>query len=181
MRRFFGLALLGALGASAQAVIYGFAVPIMHGGQEVPPTNSFAYGSGSFTLDDQTWEIVGSITVTGIPFTTVTGAHIHQAPFGQNGAVKFNLLTNQVPGSPIVFGNNFAVVFNGLLPGTAAERQSVLAAWLNDDGYINVHTAQFPGGEIRGQIHCTGVVPEPASIAALALGGLGLVIRRKRR
>jgi len=50
--------------------------------------------------------------------------------------------------------------------------------------YLNFHTTQFPGGEIRGQIT---VVPEPSTLALLgtvAAGALplaGATIRRRQR
>ena len=43
--------------------------------------------------------------------------------------------------------------------------------------YINFHTVQFTGGEIRGQIT---TAPEPATLALLGLAGLA-VTRRIRR
>jgi CHRD domain-containing protein/PEP-CTERM motif-containing protein len=39
---------------------------------------------------------------------------------------------------------------------------------LSDHSYINFHTVQFPGGEIRGTIN---VVPEPSSVVLLTIGG----------
>ena len=47
--------------------------------------------------------------------------------------------------------------------------------------YINFHTVQFPGGEIRGQLTA---VPEPSSIALAGIGAIGLIgygwLRTKR-
>jgi hypothetical protein len=44
--------------------------------------------------------------------------------------------------------------------------------------YINFHTTQFPGGEIRGNI--VAAVPEPETYA-LMLGGLAIVAGVARR
>jgi hypothetical protein len=46
---------------------------------------------------------------------------------------------------------------------------------LNGLWYINIHSEQFTGGEIRGQ-----VLPEPAT-AALLCGGMGTLLLRRRR
>jgi hypothetical protein len=41
--------------------------------------------------------------------------------------------------------------------------------------YFNVHNAEFPGGEIRGQI-LPAAAPEPASSGPLALGVLMMAV-----
>ena len=170
--------------AQSQALVWGFSAPIIDGSQETTPTGSSAYGSASFTLDDQTWLLTGSMTTTGLPFlngaggTNVTGAHIHApGPAGVNGPVVFNLLTNAIGGTPIQAGNVTIYAWSGTLGGDTA---SILANLIAGDAYINVHSVAFPGGEIRGQIECNGVVPEPASIAALSIGALALIRRRRK-
>ena len=184
-----GCVVLGAA-ASSQALVWGFSVPIIDGTQEVPPTGSAAYGSASFTVDDQTWVVTGSMTTTGLPYLTaaggpnVTGAHIHVAPAGANGPVVFDLLANSVGGTPIDVAAGAITIYawSGVLQdhGTVGPRAVILQNFLNGTAYINVHSVQFPTGEIRGQVECHGVVPEPASIAALSIGGLALLRRRRK-
>lgn len=183
MKGLLTVSLLAVVG-SAHAVVWGFAAPIIDGSQEVPPSGSNAYGAGSFTIDTSTWLVVGSMTLNDIISQNngVQAAHIHNAPAGMNGGVVFDIWNNQVAGSPLNTGpGDIAVVWNGVLPGTEAQRQAVLAAMIAGDSYINVHTTSFPGGEIRGQIDCTGVVPEPTTMAFLGLGALGALARKRRK
>ncbi len=64
------------------------------------------------------------------------------------------------------------VNFNGQLPGTGLFDADLTAVLANPTGsYVNVHTATFQAGAIRGQL------PEPGA-AALPLAAAGLVARR---
>ena len=74
---------------------------------------------------------------------------------------------------------NPAFVSNLMLnpSGTVAGAEAVLvAALLAGETYINIHTQQFPGGEIRGFL---GAVPEPTTWVMMLLGfaGAGFAFR----
>ena len=65
--------------------------------------------------------------------------------------------------------------------GTAALAAMVLInGILNGQTYFNIHTVNFMGGEIRGQLNA---VPLPAAfpLFATGLGALGLLGWRRRR
>jgi hypothetical protein len=59
---------------------------------------------------------------------------------------------------------------------------TTLAAQLNNlltvHTYVNFHTMQFGGGEVRGMIM---VIPEPSTVMLLAIGAMGMLPRRTRR
>lgn len=66
--------------------------------------------------------------------------------------------------------------------GTVAGAQAAfIAGLLSGQTYLNIHTTQFPGGEIRGQL--LQAVPEPATVLLLATGVMGIAgaLRKRRR
>jgi hypothetical protein len=111
------------------------AVCRLDGGQEVPPNGSAASGFGLFNIDPNAGTLSYYIGYAG--FADVA-AHIHGfAPHGTNAGVQHNL-----PAGFLKVG-----VWNY----PAGSLQRIL------DGmcYVNIHSAAFPGGEIRGQIVTT--------------------------
>ena len=124
------LALVLATPATQAQVIYG-TFPV-DGTQEVPPNGSANFGTATVTLDMGTNVISWNITHT---LAGATASHFHQAPPGSNGGVIVNL---GAPASPII----------GSSALTAGQAASAAAGLF----YINIHSAAFPGGEIRGQV-----------------------------
>jgi subtilisin-like proprotein convertase family protein len=102
--------------------------------QEVPTNNSTATGSGTVLLNDAENQITVNMSFTGLS-SAQTAAHIHAAAHvGVNAPVLFNLGTGTIT--------------NATFPVTPAQVAQLRAGLM----YFNVHTANFPGGEIRGQI-----------------------------
>lgn len=146
--------------AASQAVVYNLEATLS-GTQEVPPNASPGTGSATITYDDFTEVLSWAINWSGLQ-GTVTAAHFHgPAAAGVNAGVQVHL--------PLV--GNSSISSAGITGGQAS-------ALLAGNWYINVHTDQFPGGEIRGQVYRT---PDAGStIALFAAGLLGLVALRRR-
>lgn len=128
-------------------------------------TGSPATGSATMTLDDVTnlfsWEISWSALLGDL-----TVAHFHgPAGPGVNAGVEVDFLTI-APGNPSVGSTVIS-----------AEQATDLLAGL---WYINVHSTEFPGGEIRGQVTLSSDVPAPATIALFGLGLAGLGWSRRK-
>jgi hypothetical protein len=104
------------------------------GAQEVPPVQTAASGKGNFVISSD-GAVSGSITTSNIVSTV---AHIHAGAAGQNGPVIVPLTKS---------GENTWVV-----PSTAKLTEAQLASYKAGGLYVNVHSAKFPGGEIRAQI-----------------------------
>lgn len=109
----------------------------LDGGQEVPPSGSSGYGTANVRMQSNGSGVL-SMTFAGLS-ATQTAAHIHgPAGRGANAGVSVTLPNGQV--------SNFSFSLN------STQMQSLRSGQL----YVNVHTVNFPGGEIRGQLGASG-------------------------
>jgi CHRD domain len=197
--------LLVALSTPAMAVTLFKAT--LTGSQEVPPNASTASGFANFVLNDAQTELSVSVTINGLDFTglqtpsnlndDLVNAHIHCcAPPGSNASVRWgfigNPFNNTDPNDGVTtpfssgVGGTFQGVWNVNEGNTTATSGPInltnqLPGIFAGLAYINFHTEEFGGGEIRGQIL---KVSEPAAFLLLGIGLLVLGTagsRRKKR
>jgi hypothetical protein len=139
-----GLLLVGALCASlvgARAQIVELRATLS-ASQEVPASSSPATGSAIMLYDVGTNTFDLMVTINGMT-NPATASHIHEAAAGVNGPVVTNL------GGEAVYtrsGSTLRATFRNVTHG--GDRVKLLQA----GAYYNIHSAQFPGGEIRGQL-----------------------------
>lgn len=104
------------------------------GANEVPPVQTAASGDGTVTVNpDHTVKV--DLTVTGMQ---PTAAHIHEGAAGKNGNVIVPLTKE---------GDNRFVS-----PPNAKLTDEQYEAYKAGNLYVNVHSAQHKGGEIRAQL-----------------------------
>ena len=127
----------------------------LSGDNEVPPNLSQATGEGIFQLRNNETELHYKLIVANIE--NVMMSHIHVAPAGSNGPVVAWLYPSAPP--PVMIEGRFdGVLAEGVITSAnlvgplAGHPLSDLVDLLRSGGaYTNVHTMQYPGGEIRGQ------------------------------
>jgi len=156
---------------SAQAAILEFGA-LLTGDQETPPTATTATGSAFVLFDDISKEFVFNLSFTGLT-APVVASHVHTAPVGVAGAVAFDIAGMLVDGTGKSTG-----IFAGLTILSATQELALKAG----DLYFNLHTATFPGGEIRGQIlpGSVTIVPLPGAVLLLGSAFGGLLLTRRR-
>ncbi|BCF95807.1 CHRD domain-containing protein [Paraburkholderia sp. PGU19] len=104
---------------------------------EVPPRVSHGHGALNATFDTSTKTLNWTATYESLS-GPVTMAHFHgPAPVGQNAKVQVPIDKNALA-SPI--------------KGSATLTEQQVTDLMGGQWYFNVHTAQNPTGEIRGQV-----------------------------
>ena len=107
---------------------------MLKGSDEVPSNTSTATGTTILTFNKDTKKFNAVTTYSGL--TPVAG-HIHMAAKGTNGPVVYPFGVNL--SSPITYQSDVLT-------------DEQVKALMDEMLYSNLHTAAFPGGEIRGQL-----------------------------
>jgi hypothetical protein len=162
----------------------------LSGALEVPPVASPGTGFTTIVLNTTANTLFVDVTFSGLTSGT-TASHIHccvASPFlNANAGVAtqvpsfINLPLGVTSGSftqllDLTLASSYNPAFitaeGGTVPGAEA---ALVAGMENGESYLNIHTTNFPGGEIRGLLAPT---PEPNSILLLGSGLVGLVCTR---
>jgi hypothetical protein len=107
----------------------------LKGSNEVPPNTSSGSGKAEATYDTDTKALTYTITYAGLSGPAM-GAHFHgPSEAGKNAGIALPFKTVQSP-----------------IQGTATLTEAQAADLLAGKWYANIHTAQNPGGELRGQM-----------------------------
>jgi hypothetical protein len=140
------------------------------GYQEVPALSTVAHGHFRALIDSKANTITWKLSYDGLE-GAVQQSHVHFGQMSVNGGVSFFLCSNLgngpagtqacpvgpaeltgiiTPDLVIGPGPTATSAGQGIEPGAFAE---IVAAIRNGTAYANVHSAKWPGGEIRGQLH----------------------------
>jgi hypothetical protein len=134
-------ALIGAAPVRAEVVTV---TTQLSGKNEVPANNSSASGRARLTFDSKTNMLRWNVTYRGI---APSAGHLHgPAASGENAGVV-------VP---------FANVGSSPIAGSATLTEAQASDLLSGKWYVNLHSAAFGAGEIRGQVMPPARVVEKA-------------------
>ncbi|MGB5369175.1 MAG: CHRD domain-containing protein, partial [Flavobacteriaceae bacterium] len=124
----------------------------LKGSNEVPAAITKAAGHVSVKISKDEQSIYYKITAANID--DVRASHFHLAPTGVNGPVVVTLYSNPVqPSGPQNGVLAEGVVTAANVTGTlAGDLVSLISAIRTGNIYVNVHTSNYPGGELRGQL-----------------------------
>ncbi len=183
----FALLFLCARGAQATPILY---TAPLSGAAENPPNASPGTGFTTVGYDPIAQTLSVDVIFSGLLGIT-TASHIHCCvdPPG-NAGVATPVPT--FPGFPsgvtagsynqvfdLTLTSSFNPAFVTANGGTLAGAEAALADGLaNGRAYLNIHTTEFPGGEIRGFL---ASVPEPATLSLLVVGFGTLIASRRKR
>jgi hypothetical protein len=120
----------------------------LSGDQEVPVAGGPAVGdpTGRAVAYIRAQDTQVSYAFAWIGINPTLG-HIHQGAFGSNGKVVVPLFTSAVPTSVFAVAGTVTGVDPGLVKQIGQNPKGF---------YTNLHTAQFPGGAVRGQLFGRG-------------------------
>jgi hypothetical protein len=110
----------------------------LNAAQEVPASGTAATGKARVVINETALTITYSITFSNLSSAQILG-HIHgPAAVGANAGVQITF--------PVIGGTS------GTISGSTSITATQVARIRSGLGYVNIHSANFTGGEIRGQL-----------------------------
>ncbi len=139
----------------------------LRGLNEVPPTASRATGELRASISSDESSISFTLSYAGLSGNP-GAAHIHFAPTKVNGGVMIFFCggggkppcpaaTSGTVTGTLTAADIVGPAAQGIQPAPAGLFSDVVRAIRTGNTYVNLHTAQFEAGEIRGQIFALGI------------------------
>lgn len=155
MQRVFTLVMAGVfvllVSAQAQAQTYNFTAAL-HGGNEIPAVSTGSAGTATISLDATAGVLTYRVDVYNMPVGTTAG-HFHVGAPGAAGPTVINFTV------PTGISNDFAITGTATASTLTLRAAQGIGSWedfqqalLLGNIYVNVHSTNNPGGEIRGQV-----------------------------
>lgn len=142
----------------------------IQGAQEVPPNGSLAMGAVTTLLDKGTGMVYLTGSFTGLS-ANASGAHIHKA--------------NPTVDGPVIIALEITADTKGTIHVASAITPLDITLMTAGGTYVNIHNADYPGGEIRGQlvtesqmVYLKATLQGSQEVPANASTALGTVIVR---
>ena len=166
----------------------------LSGPAEVIPNASPGTGMATLVIDNAAMTANLHVSFMDLLANT-TAAHIHcctdMALTGSAGVASMTPSFVDFPSGVTsgVYDHSFSLsdpsfynpAFISAHGGTAATAAAALLSGIGmHEAYFNIHTAQYPGGEIRGFL-VAAPVPEPGSWAMLGIGLAGIAFCYRKR
>ena len=188
------LVVAGALlfGSAASASIITYSAVL--GNFESPPTGSPGTGFAAVTVDNVSNTMLVDVNFSGLT-SGVTASHVHYL-VTQGGNAGVATTTPTFTGFPsgvtsgtynhlfdLTLASSWNPAFVTASGGTTAGAEAALLAGLAaNQTYLNIHTSNFGGGEIRGFLAggFRTAAPEPGTFLLAGAMLAGLLIRRRR-
>jgi len=157
MRRFAWMgvvALAGLASVSCNNALEGKEafIATLSGAEEVPARSTAANGTAQIFVEGN--QVTYAIEIDDI--TAITQSHIHIGPPGVVGPIRLFLYPpRQGDPAPQVTVTDKSILVEATVDSSAVSGvtyEELLTAMRSGNAYVNVHTTQFPGGEMRGVI-----------------------------